>query len=104
MFPNGKNLRQQRQRPVMADFSDNQKKIIKRFYDNREQIDEQRLTELVADLYLATGKKRAKLWDSAKEIMLRLKVPAARVEHLFATDDPAQVAEVVNEIQRGLHG
>lgn len=88
----------------MADHSEYQKKIIKRYYDNREQVDEQRLAELVANLYLSEGKKRANLWKTAKETMLRLKVPAGRVEHVVSTNDPAMLAEVVKELQAGLHG
>lgn len=85
----------------MAEFSEYQKKAIKRYYDNREQIDEQRLAELVANLYLAEGKKRAKLWETAKEIMLRLKVPQSRIDHVVKTADPAMLAEVVKELQAG---
>jgi hypothetical protein len=85
----------------MAEYSDYQRKVIARYYDNRSQIDEQRLSELVASLYLAGGKKRDKLWGSAHEIMLRLKVPASRVEHVVATGDPALLAEVVNDLQAG---
>jgi len=88
----------------MAEFSDYQKKAIKRYYDNREQIDEQRLAELVADLYLAEGKKRTKLWETAKEVMLRLKVPPSRIEHVLKTADPAMLAEVVKELQAGPGG
>ena len=87
----------------MADYSDYQKKVIRRYYDNREQVDEQRLAELVTSLYLAEGKKRVNLWKSAQETMLRLKVPASRVEHVVKTDDPAMLAEVVKEIQSGMH-
>lgn len=87
----------------MADYSEYQKKVIRRYYDNREQVDEQRLAELCTNLYLSEGKKRANLWKSAKEAMLRLKVPAARVDHVVSTDDPAMLAEVVKELQAGLH-
>ena len=87
----------------MADYSNYQKKVIRRYYDNREQVDEQRLAELVTSLYLAEGKKRVNLWKSAQETMLRLKVPASRVEHVVKTDDPAMLAEVVKEIQSGMH-
>ena len=85
----------------MADYSDYQKKIIKRFYDNREGIDSNRLSELVANLYLAEGKKRAKLWETARELMERLDVPESRVEHVIKTNDPAILAEVVNDLQSG---
>jgi hypothetical protein len=83
----------------MTEFSKYQQKVIKRFYDNRDQVDEQRLAELVTNLYLAEGKKRANFWKTAKEIMLRLNVPAKRVEHVISTDDPAILAEVVKELQ-----
>jgi ATP/maltotriose-dependent transcriptional regulator MalT len=85
----------------MADHSEYQKKIIRRFYDNREQVDEQRLAELVTNLYLSEGKKRDKLWESARETMLRLKVPQKRVEHLLTAKDPALIAEVVKELEAG---
>lgn len=86
----------------MADFSNHQKKIIKRYYDNREQLDDERLAEMVANLYLAEGKKQQKLWESARETMLRLKVPESRVEHILQSQDPAQLAELVQEIQKGV--
>jgi hypothetical protein len=85
----------------VAEYSNHQRKIISRYYDNREQIDNQRLSELVADLYLAEGKKRAKLWQTAQELMLRLKVPQSRVDHVVGSDDPAILAEVVNDLQSG---
>jgi len=83
-------------------YSRYQQNVIKRFYDNREQIDEQRLSELVTNLFLATGKKkREKLWESAKETMKRLKVPQSRIEHVVSTLDPAILAEVVSDLQAG---
>ena len=87
----------------MPDYSNYQKKVIQRYYDNRDQVDEQRLAELVTNLYLAEGKKRANFWKTAKEVMLRLNVPASRVEHVVSTDDPAILAEVVKEVQAGVH-
>ena len=85
----------------MAEYSEYQKKIIRRFYDNRESGDEQRLAELVTNLYLSQGKKREKLWTQAEETMLRLKVPRKRIEHLIKTKDPALIAEVVKELEAG---
>jgi len=87
----------------MAEYSDYQKKIIKRFYDNRPDTDRQRLAEMVTSLYLSKpGKKRQNLWKSIEECMLRLNVPESRVKHVVSTDDPAQVAEVVKDVERGL--
>ncbi len=87
----------------MAEYSDYQKKIIKRFYDNRPDTDRQRLGELVTSLYLSSpGKKRQNLWKSIEECMGRLNVPATRIKHVMASEDAAQVAEVVQDLERGL--
>ena len=85
----------------MKEHSKYQQNVIKRYYDNRSQIDEQRLSELVASLYLAEGKKREKLWKTAQDIMERLKVPESRVQHVISTDDPVILAEVVKDLQSG---
>lgn len=84
------------------DYSRYQQKVIQRYYDNRDQMDEQRLSELVANLYLAEGKKKAKLWETAKDLMGRLNVPPSRIEHVIKTADPAILAEVVKDIAKGL--
>lgn len=79
-----------------------QKKVISRYYDNRDQIDEQRLSELVTNLYLANGEKqKQKLWKSAEDMMTRLKVPTTRVAHVLEKQDPALLAEVVKDLQSG---
>ena len=83
------------------DFSPHQQKVIKRYYDNREQIDSQRLSELVTNLFLSSGKKAEKLWVTAKELLERLKVPPARIEHIINSSDPAILAEVVSDIEAG---
>jgi hypothetical protein len=87
----------------MADrqYSAYQQKVIRSFYDNRETSDQQRLGELVADLYLANEKKAAKLWVAAQEAMVRLGVPASRIEHVMKSANPAVLAEVVNDVHAG---
>jgi hypothetical protein len=87
---------------MARDYSNYQKKIIKRFYDNREDIDAVKLSEITTDLYLAEGKKKDRLWKQAGEIMERLNVPKSRVEHVLKTASPAILAEVVNDLQKGL--
>jgi hypothetical protein len=87
---------------VTREYSNHQKKIIKRFYDNREDIDSRKLSEITSDLYLAEGKKKDRLWKQASEIMVRLNVPKSRVEHVLKTGNPAILAEVVNDLQKGL--
>ena len=83
-------------------FSPAQQKIIKRFYDNREQLDEQHLAENVTNLYLSTSEKqKAKIWKSVEEMMGRLGVPASRITHILEKKDPAILAEVVKDLQSG---
>jgi hypothetical protein len=83
----------------MADFTPYQQKIIKRYYDNQETIQLQRLAELVGELYLAEGKKRQRAWASVVGAMQKLGVPQSRIDHVKAQDNPALVAQVVKELE-----
>jgi hypothetical protein len=83
----------------MADLTPYQQKIVKRYYDNQDTLQQQRLAELVSELYLSTGKKRQKVWESVAAAMQKLKVPQARIDHLRKQDNPALVAEVVKELE-----
>lgn len=85
----------------MADYSNYQKDVIKRYYDNRDSIDQQRLSELCTNLFLTEGKKKAKLWEKAQDLMERLNVPASRIDHVLKSEDPAVLAEVVKDIESG---
>ncbi len=78
-----------------------QQNIIKRYYNNLDSIDQTRLSDLAAELYLAEGKKRERLWKQAGEVMERLGVPASRLEHVLKSADPAILAEVVQDIHLG---
>ena len=82
----------------MEDYTKHQQKIIKRYYQNIDQIAWQRLSELVADLYLAEGKKRDKLWESAASFMKKLEVPQSRIDHILAKKDPEMLARLVKEL------
>ena len=83
----------------MADFTHHQKKIIRRYYDNREAIGYQRLAELASELYLAEGdKKLDRLWDQVASALAKVDVAAARRDHILARRDPQLVAELVKEL------
>ena len=86
---------------MAREYSDYQRKVIQRYYENRDQIDEQRLSELVTNLYLTQGKQRARYWQHARTIMQRLGVPEGRIEYVVGTDDPTILAEVVKDILAG---
>lgn len=83
---------------MLENYSQHQQKIIKRYYNNIEQISAQRLAELVTELYLAEGKKKEKLWESAAKTMEKLEIPQSRIDHLIAKKDPALLAALVKEL------
>lgn len=83
-------------------YSSYQQKIISRYYDNRDEMDEQKLSELVTNLYLATTEKqKAKHWQTAEDAMTRLEVPPTRIAHILSKKDPAILAAVVQDFQTG---
>ncbi len=84
----------------MADrqFSKYQQNIIKNFYDNKETMGLQRLSELVTELYLSEGKKRAKQWEYIVSALEKCGLPKERIEHLKKKDDAALLAKVVEEL------
>jgi hypothetical protein len=82
----------------MSDFTPYQQKVIKRYYDNQDALAFQRLSELVGELYLAEGKKRARVWANLESAMRKLGVPQPRIDHLKEKDNAALVAELVKEL------
>ena len=83
---------------MLDDYTKHQQGIIKRYYRNLDKIQAQRLSELVTELYLAEGKKKDKLWQSAAATMQRLEVPQQRIDHLVGKKDPALLAALVKEL------
>ncbi len=81
------------------DFTPYQQKVIKRYYDNQDTVQLQRLAALVGELYLAEGKKRERLWKSAAAAMQKLGVPQSRIDHLLKQGKPELVAHVVKELE-----
>jgi hypothetical protein len=81
------------------DYTPHQQKIIKRYYDNNDTIQRQRLAELVTELFLSEGKKRARVWDRIASALLKLGLPQAQIDHLRAQDNPELMAKVVKEFE-----
>jgi acetylornithine deacetylase/succinyl-diaminopimelate desuccinylase-like protein len=79
-------------------YSKHQQKIIRNYYENRDAISLQRLSELVTELYLATGKGRERQWKFIVSALEKLGLPAERIEHLRAQDNPALLAKLVEEL------
>jgi hypothetical protein len=82
----------------MENYTKHQQGIIKRYYDNIDKVAWQRLSELVADLYLAEGKKLEKLWASAVGHMQKLKVPQTKIDALVTKKDVEGLAKLVKEL------
>jgi hypothetical protein len=82
----------------MAEYTKFQQKAIKNFYDNREDIALQRVQELVTELYLTEGKKRARHWESVALHLGKLGVKPDVIEHLRKQDKPELVATLVKKL------
>ncbi|MBC7854767.1 MAG: hypothetical protein IAF94_15150 [Pirellulaceae bacterium] len=82
----------------MADYSKFQQKVIKRYYDNRDDIALQRVQELVTELYLSEGKKRTKHWDSVALHLGKLGVKPDVIDHLRKQDKAELVASLVKKL------
>jgi coenzyme F420-reducing hydrogenase delta subunit len=82
----------------MEDYTRHQQGIIKRYYQNLDQITWQKLSDLVGDLYLATGKKRDRLWETAASHLQKLGVPEDRIRHVVSKQDAEMLARLVKEL------
>jgi len=74
-----------------------QTQIIKRYYQNRESIMTQKLSELTTELFLAEGKKRERVWNRITAALTQLGVEPTRIEQLVNMDNPAKLAEFLEK-------
>lgn len=80
------------------EYSAHQKKVIDRYYENRDTIALGRLQELVTDLYLAESQaKRDRLWEQAAKAMEALKVPPTIMRHILERRDVVVLARNVED-------
>jgi hypothetical protein len=82
----------------MAELTKYQQSIVKNYYDNLDTALLQRLGEQVTDLYLAEGKKRAKLWETIEKSLAKLGVPQTRIARVVGSDDARQLATLLQEL------
>lgn len=86
----------------MADFTRHQQKIIERYYDNRDGIMLNKLSELVTELYLAeTDAKRERLWKRVETAMKNLKVKEATAAHILTKRNVEVLAKHVKDWSGG---
>jgi hypothetical protein len=82
----------------MKERSKYQNRVIRDYYKNRDAIALQRAQELVTELYLATGKKRQRYWESLSTHLEKLGAKPALIEHFLQQDDPETVAHWINNL------
>ncbi|MBL8746353.1 MAG: hypothetical protein JNK58_08365 [Phycisphaerae bacterium] len=79
-----------------------QKGIVKRYYEHQDTVLTQRLSELVSEVYLATGEKQAdKLWKSVEQALAKTPVEPARIGKILATRDVKELARAVADLSPG---
>ena len=79
--------------------SAHQQKIVKRYYQQLDTIAVQKLSELVSDLFLATGdaKKQERLWAQVTTYLPKVDAEETRVRRILAQKDLKDLATLVNE-------
>ncbi len=86
----------------MPDHSPHQKRIIDRYYRNRDSIMVSRLEEIVTELFLAESEsKRKRLWDRATKAMRNLKWKEPLIEHILASRRPDVLATNLESWAKG---
>ena len=83
---------------MSSNYTKHQQKIIKNYYDNRDNISLQRAQELVTELYLTEGKKREKHWKTLTGHLEKLGVRQVTIDHLIKQDNPELVANLIKTL------
>lgn len=84
------------------EYSKHQKGIIKRYYDHRDTIATERLSELVSELYLASSDaQRTRLWRRVETALGTAQADPARVARVLESQDPKALAALVADLDAG---
>jgi hypothetical protein len=82
------------------DLTKHQRGIVRRYYEHRDTIMLQKLSEIVSDLYLCTGEKKAQaLWKSAATALKNAGAEPQRIERIVQARDVKALAGLVGELQ-----
>lgn len=82
----------------MSNYTRHQQNIIRKYYQNRENIALQRAQELITELYLTQGKKREQHWKSLATHLEALGVKPAEIEQLVKKDKPELAAKLIENL------
>lgn len=84
------------------DLSRYQQGVVKRYYDNNDTIQSNKLGEIVSELWLAEDKKKqTALWGKAQVALMRMGVDATRVGNVVAKRDLEALAKLVAQADAG---
>jgi len=79
--------------------SNTQRKIVSRYYDNKDTIMATKLAELVTELYLCTDdKKRTRLWERVLKALANTNVKPERIDAIVDARNIEQLAQLVSKL------
>ncbi len=80
-------------------YSAHQKGIIKRYYENKDTIMHNRLSELVSELYICEDSRKAdRIWKKVERALLNMEVEKSLIQHLMEDRSVEALAEVLSEL------
>lgn len=82
------------------EYSQSQRKIINRYYDNHDTIVATRLGEIVTDIALADGdtKKLEKLWKRAEQALTKTSLKPELWTPIVSKRDPQALARLISKL------
>jgi len=84
------------------DLSRHQEGIVKRYYNNQDTIQSNKLGDLLSELWLADNEKtKAKLWGKAQVALMRMGVDATKVASIVGKMDLEGLAKLIKEADAG---
>lgn len=75
-----------------------QRGIVNRYYENRDTIALNKLSEMVSELYLAEGKKADTLWKRVQTALANTKASQEKVSAIIAKRDLEGLAKLIGEL------
>ena len=80
------------------DYSNYQRDVISRYYDNLDVIMLGKLQELITELYLAdSDAKQDRLWDRTHKALVKLNISPAIIKHIMETRNVEVLAKNVED-------
>lgn len=87
------------------DYSNYQRDVIFRYYDNLDVIMLGKLQELITELYLAgSAAKQDRLWDRTHKALVKLKISPAIIKHIMETQNVEVLAKNVEDWLKSTKG